>query len=293
MRGFFMTKPVKIIVSVVGGGLLLVVVALVVTLIMIDSVAKTGIEKGGSYALGVPTALDSASIGIASGKFGLSGLAVDNPQGFEGKFLKLGDGGVEVSLGSLMKDTVVLPRLALSDVELDLKRTSSGSNYGIILDNLKKLESGEKAKPKEEKPGKTFKIGEVVISNVVVHLDLVGGPSGLTSVNIPIHEVRLTNVGSDGSGVDIAELTSILLQAIIAAAVDKGGSLIPADIAGDLKGGLQQLSGLADVGVEAVGKVGEQVSKLGLGEAASGAVKDATDTLKGLGGLLDSKKEKK
>ena len=163
MRGFFMTKPVKIIVSVVGGGLLLVVVALVATLIMIDSVAKTGIEKGGSYALGVPTALDSASIGIASGKFGLSGLAVDNPQGFEGKFLKLGDGGVEVSLGSLMKDTVVLPRLALSDVELDLKRTSSGSNYGIILDNLKKLESGEKAKPKEEKPGKTFKISEVVI----------------------------------------------------------------------------------------------------------------------------------
>lgn len=292
-----MKKPVKLALSIAAVCLLLLVGVAAVVLVMIDAVARTGIEKGGSYALGVPTTLSSADIGVTSGRFGLSGLAVQNPEGFEGQFLRLGQGGVEVSLGSLMKDTVVLPRFTLSDVELDLKRTASGSNYGVILDNLKRFESGEK--PKSQEPGKKFKINEVVISNVVVHVDLVGGPAGLTSVNIPIHEVRLTNVGSDGSGVDIAEMTSIVLQAIIAAAVDKGGSLIPGDVLGDLQGGLKQLSGLADVGVEAVGKVGEQVSRLGgdLGKAAGEATKgvqDAADSLtKGLGGLLDSKKEKK
>jgi hypothetical protein len=219
---------------------------------------------------------------------------VKNPEGFEGDFLKLGQGGVEVSLGSLMKDTVVLPKLALSDVELDLKRNASGSNYGVILNNLKRFESEEK--PKSDKEGKKFVISEVVINNVVVHLDLVGGPAGITNVNIPIHEVRLTNVGSDGSGVSIAEMSSIVLQGIIAAAVDKGGSLIPDDVLGDLQGGLKQLSGLAEVGVETVGKISEKVTKLGgeIGKAAGDAVKDATGSItKGLGDLLDSKKDKK
>jgi hypothetical protein len=292
-------KPVKIVLGVITAVVLLIVVGLVVSLIMIDSVAKNGIESGGTYAMGVNTSLTSASIGLTSGKFGLAGLTVDNPQGFEGKFLKLGEGNVEVGLGSLMQDTVIVPRFALSDVELDLKRNATGANYNVILNNLKKLESTDKAKPAEDKPGKQFKIGEVLITNVVVHLDLIGGPSGVTNLNIPIHEIRLTNVGSDGSGVNIAELSSILLQAIIAAAVEKGGSLIPADVMGDLQGSLKQLSGLADVGVEAVGKVGEQVTNLGgdLGKSAGDALKGvqgAADSLnKGLGGLLDSKPKKK
>ncbi|HYE60470.1 MAG TPA: AsmA family protein [Phycisphaerales bacterium] len=300
-----MTKPAKIALRIVASLALLIIVGLVITLVMIDSVAKTGVEKGGTYALGVNTGLDKASIGLTSGKFGLSGLKVDNPQGFEGKFLALGDGALEVSLGSLMKDTVVVPRFALTNVELDLERNSSGANYNIILNNLKKLESaekGDKAKPAEDRPGKQFKIGEIVISNVTVHLDLLGGPSGATKLTIPIHEIKLTNVGSDGSGVDIAELSSTILQAILAAAVDKGGSLIPADVMGDLNAGLSQLSGLADVGVQAIGKVGDQVTQLGgqlgksLGDATKGvgdATKGVGDAVKGIGNIFESKDKKK
>jgi hypothetical protein len=297
-----MKKPAKIVVGVVVSAVVLLVIGVVVALIMIDSIAKKGIESGGTYAMGVSTSLNNASIGLTSGKFGLSGLTIENPKGFEGKFLKLGDAGLDVTLGSLMQDTVVVPRFALSNVEVDLKRNASGANYDAILQNLKRFESKDKAQPKEDKPGKKFKISEIVINNVIVHLDLLGGPAGVTNLNIPIAEIKLTNVGSDGSGVDIAELSSTILQAILAAAVEKGGGLIPADVAGELSAGLGQLSGLANVGVEAVGKVGEQVTKLGedltksASDAAKGvgdATKGVTDAAKGIGDLFGPKEKKK
>jgi hypothetical protein len=295
-----MKKPVKIALGLAGALLALILIALLVAGLFIDSIARKGIEAGASYALEVNTKLDKANVGIFSGTFAMNGLSVDNPKGFNGQFLKLGSGGVAVSLSSLTSDTVVLPKLSLANLDVDLERNASGANYKILLDNLKRLESGQKPKePAQQGPSKKFKINEISITDVNVHLDLVGGPAGLTKVNVPIHEIKLTNVGSDGSGVDLPQLTSIILEAVLAAAVDKGGGLIPADINADLKANLQQLSGLAGVGVETVGKVGEQVTKLGgdLGKAAKdiqNEVQGTADQLKkGLGGLLQGPQPEK
>jgi hypothetical protein len=287
-------KPVKIVLGLATGLVILLVAACIVGLVFVDSIAREGIQAGATYALGVNTTLDKASVGVVSGKFSMNGLKVDNPKGFDGKFLSLGNGGVAVSLGSLTSDTVVLPKFQLTDVEMDLERGSSGANYQIILDNLKKLESGKKSQEPASKSEKKFKINEISIKNVVVHVDMLGGPGGVTKLNVPIDEIKLTNVGSDGSGVDIPKLTAIVLQAILAAAVEKGGGLIPADISNELKGGLQQLSGLANVGVEAVGKAGEQVTKIGgvLGKDVQKGVQDVGDQLKkGIGDLIPGAKK--
>jgi hypothetical protein len=289
-----MTKPVKIAVGLIGSLLLLVIIVLVVAFVFIDSIAKTGIEKGATFALGVNTTLDKASVGILSGQFSMNGLKVDNPKGFDGKFLDLGKGGVAVSLASLTSDTVVLPKLDLADMQLDLARNSSGANYKIIMDNLQRLESGSKPSEPATSGGKKFKISEISITNVNVHLDLVGGPGGLTKLDVPIQEIKLTNVGSDGSGVDMSKLTSIILEAVLKAAVDKGGNLIPSDIAGELQNGLSRLSGLSNVGVEAVGKLGEKATKLGgqIEKDLQKGVGGSADQLKkGLGDLMPGSKD--
>ena len=80
---------------------LVVVVVAVIAVVMIDRIAKTGVEQGGTYAMGVTTKLDGIHIGLLSGSVSLDGLSVENPEGFKADhFLKLGDGSVEVSLGS-------------------------------------------------------------------------------------------------------------------------------------------------------------------------------------------------
>lgn len=285
-----MTKPLKIVFGLVGSLLVLIIVVLIVAGIFIDSIARKGVEVGATYALGVPTTLDKASVGIISTQFTMNGLKVQNPKGWDGKFLDLGQGTVAVSLGSLASDTVVVPKFALSDVEVDLERNSSGANYNVILDNLKKLDKGDNPKDSNASQ-KKFKINEITITNVTVHLDMLGASGGMTKVNVPIAQIRLTNVGSDGSGVDIPKLTSIVLEGILKAAVEKGGGLIPSDISGELQAGLGQLSGLGGVGLEAVGKAGEQATKIGkdLGKDAKGL---EDQVKKGLGGLLGGSDKK-
>jgi hypothetical protein len=243
-----MKKLVKLLAA-------LVIVLLVVAgalLPYVDRIAKVAIEKSGTYALGVPTTLQKADVGILSGEFAMSGLNVANPPAFTtAHLLHLDDGGVAVTLGSLRQDVVELPRLGLTGLDVHLERQADGSNYGVVLENLKRLESGDK--PAEEPGGsqKKFLVREIRIENVVVHLDLVPAGGELTRLDLPIESIVLKDVGTDSDkGVLLTELAGILLKAVIAAAIDKGGQIIPADMLGDLQGRLAQLESLDAMGVE-------------------------------------------
>lgn len=277
-----MKKPLKLILGVLVLLVLLVAGAVAVVVFRIDSIAKRGVEVAGSRALGVPTTLGSAHVGLMPGSFAMAGLKVDNPPGYDGKFLELGSGYVQVSLDTLRSSTVQLPRLTLDAVSLDIERNSKGSNYKVLLENVKKLTKGDKPANPDE-PKKLFKVAEVSITNVTVHLDLLGGPAGLTKLNVPIAEVKLTDVGSDGSGVELSELTAIIIEGLLHAAVAKAGELLPADIANDIIGHLEDIGDLSKVGIAAIGKVGEQIKTLKLDAAAKDVekgVKDAADAVK-------------
>ena len=121
--------------------LVLLVVVLLGVYIWIDRLAKMAVERGSTYALGVPTTLDSARVGVFSGQMGMTSLNVANPRNFSAPhFLKLKTGQIDVSLSSLRQDTVVIPLLELKGVDVNLEKKSGQSNYQVILDNLKKLD---------------------------------------------------------------------------------------------------------------------------------------------------------
>ncbi len=234
----------------------------------IDTLAKAAIEKGATYALGVNTSLGKARVGIFSGAFGIDDLAIANPQGFKTPtFFGLKGGDVKVSLASLSKDVVEVPKIGLSGVRVSLERADGRTNYQTILDNLKRLEGEGGAKPAPPKDAgaeKKFIVREVDIRDINVHLDLAGFGGELTQLDVPISQVRLTNIGTaDGAGVDIPTLASTVLQAVLAAVVAKGQGIIPADILNDLQGQLAKLDALGKVGVEVVGKAGEKVEAIG------------------------------
>src|SRR5262245_20358478 len=176
----------KRLVLVVGGLLVVLVVALVVAFVFIDRLARTGIQAGATYALGVPTTLDQADVGVFAGTFEMRGLQISNPQGFASdKFMTLGKGGVAVSLGSLSSDTVELPKLELDTLNLALEKNNQGSNYQVLLNNLKRFEDKSKEKPAAEAEGKKFVIREVLIRKVTVKADIVGG----MSTTVPIEQI--------------------------------------------------------------------------------------------------------
>ncbi len=271
---------------------LLVVIAVVVVAIAIDGIARRAVEQGASFALGVPTTLGKADVGLFSGQFGMSELNVANPTGFDSHhFLKLGDGQVAVTLGSLMGDTVEVGRIALTGLDMNLEKKDGKDNAKIILDNLAKLSSGEKTTdPKDEGPGKQYVIREIDIGEITVNLR--GYPMAKT---VKVAPIKLTNVGSAGDPVDMRYLTGIIMRSIFQSML-AGGIELPSDLSGVLQLGVGQLGGLGDV-EQHLGKAQAIVGEVGkLGEKMPGdagkKVEDAAGKLQeGIDGLLGGQKK--
>lgn len=294
----------KIVFGLAVVGIALVAVLVGIVVVSIDTIAKQGVERGATYALQVPTTLDKADVGIMSGTFSMSGLQVNNPEGFTAPhFLQMNDAGVAVSLETLGEDVIELPELTITGIDMYLVKEGGKANYQVIMDNLKRFEGEGKKEPDPSKPGKKFVIRKIDMKNIKVHATLlpVGGAANTVDVDIP--EIVLTNVGSGGQSVSMAELVNVIIKAVFATAVNLGGAL-PGEITEGLKGGLAELGSLGEMGVgvaaniggQVIGVAGDATKMLGeVGEGAGKAVEDATKGLeegvKGLFGGGDKKKD--
>ncbi|MHC4947921.1 MAG: hypothetical protein ACYTG1_06630 [Planctomycetota bacterium] len=301
----------KFLLRLVGLLVVLVVIAAVAAMFLVDRLARGAVETGATYALGVPTKLGSADVKVLAGEFEMGALNVSNPDGFDSPhFLRLDNGGVAVSLGSLREDVVELPHLTLAGLDMHLQRGGSGANYQVILGNLKRFESGDPAGDAGDKDGKRFVIRKVEIRDVNVHVDLAPVGGDLTKIDVPIEVIELTDVGSGtGGGVLLTELSGVLVKALLAAIVDKGGGLIPADVLGELTSGLGDLSSLSDMGIGMVSELGGSLDEIagqatdalgdvtGTVDDAKGKIDDlgnrAGDAINNLGGLLGGDKDDK
>jgi len=296
-----MKKLIKLAVFLV----VLLIGIVVAAFLYIDVIAKGAIEEGATSALGVKTKLRSANVKIFSGEFAMGDLNVANPETAKGQpeftsehFLTLGEGGVAVALATLRQDIIELPHLTLANLDINLEKKGGTANYQLIMDNLKKWQG--------EPPPEAAKyiVRKLNIKNIKVHVDLLGG-GDLTKVDVPIDEIVMADIGSDGTGVEMGELAGIIVAAVFKAVVEKGGGLIPADLAGELTAGLAQLGDLTKLAdIESlgnvVGELGKAVNLEGVGEKvddlgnkAKKELEKATGGLGGMGGLLGGDKKDK
>lgn len=282
--------------------LLKVVVVLLVVLIAIaggayyylDSIAKKAIEYGGTRALGVETTLQRIHLSVFGGEATLGGLAIANPAGFGGgKLLGLGSGDVAVSLGSLSGDTVTIPRVTLSGIEMNLVQKGNKSNVSPLLaKGGAPASKGQSAPAGQSAPGKKFIISHLTIQNVQVNarLELLGEAS---KVNLVIPKIELKDLGTAQGGLPMGELIRTVVQVVVETAANSSGSLAP-QLSRLLKGDLKGLSG---VKTEVIGKASAEVNKLSgdlnkqlekvPGGAGSPVQQETDKLLKGVKGLLD------
>lgn len=298
-----MKKLLKLALFLGGGLFLLVIIGLVIAFMSINSIAKAGIEKGGTWAMGVPTTVGSVSVGW--GDFGLKKLNVANPSGYSDKpFLNLGSGEANVKMNSLREPLVDIPKVELADIAVRLEKKDGKANYQVILDNISKLQSGQSSAPSGGGGGeKKFVIRQLLLKNVNVHYELMGSSSNAVAdavgkagnVDVAVGDITIANLGQSGTtvnGVTLADLSGIIVQTVLTRAVEKGGGLLPGDLVGDLKGklgSLKPLEGLGAGGMDAVKGVGEGIQK-----GAEGAVEGVKKGIGGLfggGGNTDEKKK--
>jgi len=306
-----MIKLIKRLVVFVIAVLLLIAVGVGVLLYYVDNIAKTGIEKGGQYALGVSTELESINISIFNGQCDLNNLRIANPAGFEfAHFMKINKGEFALDTTTLRSDVIAIDKLHFTGVELSIEKIKTGANYQVILDHLQKTmasdtpageDSGDSG---DSGGGKGFVIRDILIEDISVHINVDAlGLGAAVKKTIKLKEpIHLTNVGSaDDAGAQMSTVIAKLVQTILAEIVRQGGGLIPADIVGELGKGLESIKGLGDLGTQIIGdtlkgsikevsKVTEDVTQAA-GDATKQVGKAADDLLKGVGELFGGKKK--
>jgi len=283
-------KLIKIAVGGIALLLTLVVVSIALLFAYIDAVARRGVEEGTRFALQVPTSLDSADVDVLGGGFQMHGFTISNPEGYDTRhFLELAEGGVSVDLETLRQDIIELPTLTLTDVDLHLELEEGKANYRVILDNLKRFETGEK----QAESDKRFVIRELRIEDVRAHVQVLPVGGDLTEAEVVVPEIVLEDVGSDGSGVSLAEATNIVLKAIFTSILANGEKVLPDELFGDLKNELGELASLGEEGVGLAVDLGEGMTELtggalqGLGQAAQKLGEGAGEAVEGLGEAID------
>jgi hypothetical protein len=316
MSALMKEKTMKKILRLLVLLILILVVVAVVVLYKLDVFVKTGIEKGGTYALGVDTTVEDVDLSLIGGRLNLDNLKIANVEGYETPHLmKTGRFELGVNTGTLMDETVVVNKFELDGLDVNIEQKSlTENNISAIMNNIKRFESKE-AKPAEEAPeaekaGKKVRVDRILIKNVSAHVKLPSamGSAGELSINVP--EIELTGVSSDPNGVPVHELIRQILPAILMAVVEKGEGKLPDNLANVLTQDIQSATAALGENAEklmqqAKDEVGKKISEVT--EQAGKSVEDAKKQLdegmkskqeelqksvgEGLGGLLGGKKE--
>jgi len=223
--------------------ILLAVVVAVIGVFGIDVLAKAGVEKGATYALGVETTVGRMDLSLLGGGLRMEELRIANPEGFASPaFVESGKFSLDMDPGSIFTDTVVVNDFELNGLTLRIEQKLTGSNVGKILGNLKRFESADKSKT--ESPGKKIKADRIVVKSVTAEFYLSGGGFANGPITVVIPEIEITDLQSDDpSGLTTARLVSKIVQEVLAKVFAQSDGAVPGDVLRGLDSQLSTLKG--------------------------------------------------
>ena len=287
----------KWLLRIVGIVVILIIIAVGVVWFMLDSIAQTAIERGGTYALQVETKCGGASVRPFAGKFGVSQVSIANPEGFRSEqIMVLQTLDVDANMGSLTSDVVEVPSIVLDGMTVNIEQEGGKNNLSVLLEKIQGQKQEEEQTPEQAPPGKKVDVGVLLIRNVEAKVQLLPIGGEATDVVVKVPEIRLEHpTGEDARGATVAELMRRIVPAVFAAIIEKGGDVLPADFVTDVLDDVGSLaSQLGGEAANIIGQVGGDVGKVlegaveGLGGVGEGTGKAVEDLGKGVGDALKS-----
>ncbi len=238
-------------------GFLIFVFGVFIAMFFIDSIVKRGVETIGPKVAKVDVKLEGASLSMLSGRGGLRGLVVGNPEGFKTPYsMKVGEATVVIDTLTLMKEKIVVRSVNVVAPEITFEGSLSGNNLSKILENVKAYTAADKSSSKDGS-SKKIQVDELVITDgkVTISTTLIGGKTA----TLALPTIRLTDLGRGGDGITPGELSERIIKAV--------------------------LEGATGVVGEALGKLANEVTGAAkdLGQGAKGQVDKLS---KGIGGLF-------
>ena len=281
----------KIIKRVVLGLALIVIIGFVVVYFTLNTIVASEIESAATDALGVDTSVGSINIGLFEGQSSISDLQIDNPKGYQGKFLTLDDGSIGLSIGSVFSDRIEVKEITLSSIHLNLIERVGGSNLGTILDHANGDSDGDDSSSSESTPDgdeQKFIIDLVSVKDIEITIAIEPVTSENQPTKLTINQIVVRDIGRKENGVPLDQVTSILVKSIVGSAAKAAPGQIPSLLLTTMEGGLSSLTHLDLGGVKI--DLGTGLADLlgGVDSATQTGSKAVGDTIKDVGKGIES-----
>lgn len=224
-------KTGKVILISLGVLVLIAGIILWQVLSNLDSIVADVIENVGSDVVSTEVAVSNVEIDLKGGKATISGLTIENPEGFSNKYIfSMDDVAVDIELSSLGKSPIVINEILIRQPKVFFEVDKNNvSNMDVLLKNMEKEDSPEEKKEEAEGDGREIKFiikkfrfdgGNLSVQNVVE-------PDKNIDQKLPV--ITMDNLGAAKGGATgkeiasemISSLASQVAKAAIRARVDK------------------------------------------------------------------------
>ncbi len=200
----------KTLIAIVA---LIVVIAagLVYVYSQLDSIVAGLIEEQGSAATGTPVRVSGVSIELGEARAEIAGLAVGNPEGFDGTAMELGRFVIRIDPGTVTEDTIVLREVTVSGASVNLIQQATRNNLRELMKNLESAGGGEQ-QPADGGAGRKLVIERFVLEDASASVSL---PDVQEQRSVDIPRIELTDIGRAAGGATGAEVARQVLEPVI------------------------------------------------------------------------------
>lgn len=265
------TVKIKKVLKITGIVLAVAALLLVIVLLTLSSLVKSGIETFGPVITGVPVKINSLTINPVNGIVSIRNFVVGNPKGYESPHaVKLEKFHVDVDMSTLAAKKLVIEKIQVNGLEVNYETLLLTDNIRTIQANVNRNTGADKASAeKEEKTlekapsgGKPLQINYLELKDIRMWV-VVKGTKARVPLMLP--PIVLRDLGTGPEGVSSAKVINDVLLSMLGSM----GKALKADmVAKGLQSGATQLGQSAGDAAAKLGKsVGDAASFLG--DAAS------------------------
>jgi len=178
----------------------------------LDSIVKSGIEVVGSNVLGTAVTADSVSLSPLSGQGSISGLRVENPEGFESQYaFELDSVLVSIDVNSVFTDAAEIESIVIMQPVITYETMIASDNIRTLLDNL-----GEGDAPSSDPETEDDSAQQIIIREFQVVGSQLNFVSALVSAPITLADIEIRDIGAEGGSASAANAVRVVLQELVA-----------------------------------------------------------------------------
>jgi len=194
------------LVLLVGGGLFF----------YLDSLVKSGIEVVGSSVLGTQVTVESVSISPLNGQGSISGLRVENPEGFDSPYaFELESVLVNINVNSVFTDVAEIESITIMQPIITYETKITTDNIRALMENLPEGEGGSSDAEVAEESGQ-----QLIIRDFKMIDSQLNFVAASVSAPITLADIEIRDIGAEGGSASAANAVRVVLRELVASILD-------------------------------------------------------------------------